>query len=47
MSLTLFLLEVGSSIVALFKALLYGSLIPIIDNYKKSQKQKVKFFGKL
>ena len=26
--------------MALFKALLYGSIIPIIDNYNKSQKQK-------
>ena len=45
MSLTLFLLEVGSSIIAFLK-LLFGSKY-IIDKYKKSQKQKSCIFGKL
>ena len=43
MSITFFLLEVGSSMIALFKALIYGSIIPIIDNYNKSPKQKLHF----
>ena len=39
-SITFFLLAVGSSMMALFKALIYGSKIAIIDYYKKSQKPK-------
>ena len=46
MSITFFLLEVGSSMIALFKAL-YGSIIPIIDNYTNLKNKKVTFFGKL
>ena len=44
MSITFFLLEVGSSMIALFKALiwLYNK---IIDNFKKSQKQKSYIFS--
>ena len=32
MAITFFLLEVGCSTIALFKAHIYGSIIPIIDN---------------
>ena len=39
MLITFFLLEVGSSMIAPFKALILDSN-SIIDNYKKSQKPK-------
>ena len=45
MSITFFLLEVGSSMIPLLK-LLHGSIIPIIYNYNKAQHKKVTFFGK-
>ena len=44
MSITFFLLELGSSMIALFKLLCNGSIITIIDNYKKSQKAKSYIF---
>ena len=47
MPITFFLVEVGSSLIALFKAL-FGSIIATIDNYKNSQKPKSSIFvGKL
>ena len=38
MSITFFLLEVGRSMLALFKA-----IIPIIDNYKNIKNKKLHF----